>query len=35
MISKALDYDFQQEEKADFRGLSPLQIVHHISEFIS
>lgn len=34
-IADTLEYDFSQERKFDYRGLSETDIVHHIASFIS
>jgi fido (protein-threonine AMPylation protein) len=34
-ISETLDYDFKQEKKFDYKGLSQDEIVRHIAKFVS
>jgi len=35
MLRATLEYDFEQERKFDFKGLSPQQVIEHIAHFIS
>ncbi len=35
MISATLDYDFEQERKFSYKGIDLLQVVKHISNFVS
>jgi fido (protein-threonine AMPylation protein) len=34
-LRATLEYDFEQEKKFDFKGLSPQQVLEHIAHFIS
>ncbi|OGU57854.1 MAG: cell filamentation protein Fic [Ignavibacteria bacterium GWF2_33_9] len=34
-LRATLDYDFEQEKKFNYKGLSPLEIIEHLAHFIS